>query len=241
MIGRRPHRTDPELPILDEIETMLVRELDARRHADAAHGRAARAPHRGSRRRPPAHRVARRAGMMLAALFLVGATAIGAESLIQRREAPTPLVVAAGGATDPWRLSAYRRGPAVCYVFLVARNVTNACEASPPPHVATATGVRSRFVFGLTEQAARIVVRQGATVRSTTARPITAAADRLPAGLRWFVVVLRRPLGGDEPPVHVTVLPGHGQPFRTTLPAGRPASAEPARHGPGAACVNSSP
>jgi hypothetical protein len=230
----RPGLYDPELPFLHELERDLRRSAERamRVHGhrpterSAARPRTVIATSGATRRRGSLPRVARRSLTLVALLCLIGASAYGASQALSG-SAPNPTVVRQGAfvsvtaghaGSDRWSLRLYSRGAGLCRVLVVAETESSRCAPPPGSNGLGVTSVVSplrRYLFGVTGSAvARVSVRAGDTSQIVTTHPLDSTRARaagLPVTTRWFVAIVRRPVGGPEPAALVSGLDSAGK------------------------------
>jgi hypothetical protein len=185
--------------------------------ADGGRARAARPP--APRRRGGAHapRVARRTGIVLMLVCLVGTAAFAARVGLGGPGAASdsdPVVLGRGGA---WELSGHRHQDRLCLLVEVAGDLADACGARPGSRGVRATSVvgRERLVAGFAgAEVARVRVEvAGHVALAATHAPADAGAAAgagVPARLRWFVAVVRAHGAARAAPARVVPLDDAG-------------------------------
>jgi hypothetical protein len=224
---------DPELGFLRTLEREVTRRAIAVQSASARRGVEARETKRALDLglRPAGTRMARRSLALVALLCLIGASAYGAgrilsggdSNLANVRQGAFIEVAQGRSGPDSWSLRLYVRGGEFCRVLVVANTESSRCSTTPRGGALGVTSVVSasrRYAYGVTGAGvARVAIRAGEDAVSVpTHAPAAAAvsAAGLPAGVRWFVAVLRRPVGEPDPRALVRGLDAAG---RATGPA----------------------
>jgi hypothetical protein len=209
---------DPELPILEELETELQREL--RTLGLAPVGRSVGGGGLGG----PV-RVTRRALLLVALVSLVGGSALAGRSVLTRSHSPKPsgpaLLAFGRQGPDNWQLEAYLYGGSTCYALFVVDAVSSACGRPPNStgvRVTSALSATRRFVAGLTGAAVeQVLVHAGGSVLilPTHSLPNTSDGRRagLRIGLRWFVAILPYDARTRGAPARVTPLDADARPL----------------------------
>jgi hypothetical protein len=195
-----------DLPILDELgrefRALVAAELGAHRPERA------RLPQRArpSKRERGAHRIARRATVVLVLLCLVGGVALAARFGVgsSGNSLHTSPTLLGRSGTQGWSVSAYRDRGRLCLLFHRGADLTSQCGSLLAPDRLRATSLLTgdhRFVVGLSGPGvAAVTVKVGGQRASRPARragdPAAARSAHIPGGTRWFAVPLPPRLKG---------------------------------------------
>jgi hypothetical protein len=182
--------------------------------------------------RPTGSRIARRSLMLMVLLCLIGASAYGARQILEGGDSSpavvhqSALVPVAHGHSGPdtWSLHLYIRGGELCRVLVVGETESSRCSLAPRARLFGVTSMVSpsrRYVYGVSAAGiTHVSIHTGSTtVAVSTHTPPTAAAHAagLPSGARWFLAILRRPIGEPDPAVNVRGLDAGGRPITHTF------------------------
>jgi hypothetical protein len=188
---RNPLFGDPELGILRELESELLRELAS---ASDEPSEAKQSLRRQS------VRVTRRALMLVALVSLLGSSALAASLVLGKAKQTNmhPTVLSAGHAGGQrWQLEAYVFHAANCYALFAGQTESSRCIRAPGGSSVSAVSALlsgKRLIAGLagagTEQ---VHVQVAGDTTVVAAHPLSESSTRsagVRSGLRWFVAVL---------------------------------------------------
>lgn len=186
-----------DLPILDELgaefSQLIAAELGEPTRRPEPHTRIPRRRSRG------AHRVARRAAIVLSLLCLVGGVALAARFSAGGEHPVNSEPATLGTGAIGWELSGYRNDGRLCFILMAGGEPSAHCEGEPAPtglRLASVVAEGHRFVFGLAGSRVRAIdVRVAdASADGIATRAVAPGSDPAAAGVepgtRWFVAVL---------------------------------------------------
>ena len=215
-------RYDPELPFLADLEQHVRAHAERALAPAPARARAARIAPRPRPWSPLAARIGRRTAILVGLLSLLGASAFGARAVffdgaqnpIVVHQRAFALVASGHDAGDRWTLNLYARGGNLCRALLVAGQLESSrCAPAPNPRglgVSSLASARHSYVFGVAGSRVRALrVHAGPTTLTVATRSLGDARARaagLSSATRYFLAILARPPGHEDPPAIVTPL-----------------------------------
>jgi hypothetical protein len=164
-----------------------------------------------------APRIARRSLTLVALICLIGASAFGAGKILSGT-APNPSVVHQGpivsvasgqAGSDRWSLRLYRRDSDLCRALVVTETEASHCAPAPGVGALAVTSVVSplrRYVFGVSgSDVTDVSMRVGTSTLTVPTHSLDTSSLHagLPAHIRWFVAILKRPADAYNPPALV--------------------------------------
>jgi hypothetical protein len=206
---------DPELPFLAELEQHVrARAQQSERRRNATTQAPATSP-RLSAFSPLAARMTRRTAILVGLLCLIGATALAAGTglfttaqspVVNHQGAFVPVASGHDGG-EHWTLRLYIRNGQLCRTLVVSGQA-EASRCAPNPAagsigVTSLLGAQHSYLFGVAGSHVRAVrVRADSSTLTVKTRAIggeRARAAGLPSSARYFVAILTRPLGAEDP------------------------------------------
>jgi len=208
-----------DLPILDQLGAEFARLVEEELGAGARPERARLRERPQPVRTRGAHRVLRRATVVLVLLCLVGGVALAARFGGGDTPGHTSPTVLGHGAGSGWSLSAYRDGGRLCALLDIGDQIASHCDRAPGPAELRASSVIAggrRFVFGLAGPRVAAVAFGPTGRRAATEVAVddsAALAAGVPAGTRWFLLPLHSSPDAIRAPAALTPIAEDGRPL----------------------------